>query len=245
MYGTRVYTAWVYVLGLGRSGHVSNWPERHPAPVATAHSIDACVVQPCCVRIPPASPQAWNVLGLCSTSQGDIRDGVKAYERATELNPKLKEAWVNMGQVGAAARVSLGFALNCMCGRATGLGPKPTGVSHFAAVCRPVVRTRLTGSPALIPCPLPAQALKEEGRTKEAERALTRALALDPPDQPSVHVLRVLAQMRQQLGEHAAAVRLLERAVPMAQQKEEQVGRVGAIGRCLDLAEVVWDAVQG
>ena len=42
------------------------------------------------------------MLGLCSTSQGDIRDGVRAYEKAVELNPKLKEGWVNMGQVCAS-----------------------------------------------------------------------------------------------------------------------------------------------
>ncbi|PNH05026.1 Tetratricopeptide repeat protein 13 [Tetrabaena socialis] len=65
-------------------------------------------------------------------------------------------------------------------------------------------------------------ALKEEGRTKEAERVLLRALTLDPPDQPSVHVLRVLAQMKQQKGEHAAAIKLLDRALPLAEAKDEQ-----------------------
>jgi Tfp pilus assembly protein PilF len=43
--------------------------------------------------------QIYNVLGLCSTCQGDIRDGVAAYERAVQLKPDLKEAWLNMGQV--------------------------------------------------------------------------------------------------------------------------------------------------
>ncbi|KAG2444526.1 hypothetical protein HXX76_001272 [Chlamydomonas incerta] len=116
------------------------------------------------VKLDGSNPQAWNVLGLCSTSQGDIRDGVRAYEKAVELNPKLKEGWVNMGQ-----------------------------------------------------------ALKEEGRTKEAERVLLKALALDPPDQPAVHVLRVLAQMKQQKGEHAAAIKLLDRALPVAEARDEQV----------------------
>ncbi|KXZ44388.1 hypothetical protein GPECTOR_68g359 [Gonium pectorale] len=119
------------------------------------------------VRLDPGNAQAWNVLGLCSTSQGDIRDGVRAYEKAVELNPRLKESWVNMGQ-----------------------------------------------------------ALKEEGRTKEAERVLLQALTLDPPDAPSVHVLRVLAQMKQQQGQHAAAVRLLDRALPLAETRDEQVVEV-------------------
>lgn len=52
------------------------------------------------VRLDSGNAQAWNILGLCSTSQGDIREGVRAYERAVEINPRLKEAWINMGQVG-------------------------------------------------------------------------------------------------------------------------------------------------
>ena len=76
----------------------------------------------------------------------------------------------------------------------------------------------------------PVQALKEEGRTKEAERVLLKALALDPPDQPAVHVLRVLAQMKQQKGEHAAAIKLLDRALPVAEARDEQVrGGVGGL----------------
>jgi cytochrome c-type biogenesis protein CcmH/NrfG len=29
---------------------------------------------------------------------GDIREGCKAYERAIELLPEMKEAWLNLGQ---------------------------------------------------------------------------------------------------------------------------------------------------
>ncbi len=103
------------------------------------------------------------MLGLCSTSLGDIREGVRAYERAVELNPRFKEAWVNMGQVSLLSRwrrlaSSLGHLL------------RRSQRAH-------------------------AQALKEEGRTQEAERALLKALQLDPPDQPSVNVIRILAQV--------------------------------------------------
>ena len=63
----------------------------------------ACLDMQQAVKLDPTNHQAWNVLGLCSTSQGDIRDGVKAYEKAVEANPKLKEAWVNMGQVGGVS----------------------------------------------------------------------------------------------------------------------------------------------
>lgn len=63
--------------------------------------------------------QAWNYLGLGRVSMGDIREGCKAYEKAIELAPQMKEAWLNLGQ-----------------------------------------------------------ALKEEGRVKEAERALTKVGAV-------------------------------------------------------------------
>lgn len=59
--------------------------------------------------------QAFNYLGLCRVSMGDISDGCRAYERSIELQPEMREAWLNLGQ-----------------------------------------------------------ALKEEGRVKEAERALTK-----------------------------------------------------------------------
>jgi tetratricopeptide (TPR) repeat protein len=62
--------------------------------------------------------QAFNYLGLCRVSMGDIRDGCRAYERSIELQPEMREAWLNLGQ-----------------------------------------------------------ALKEEGRVKEAERALTKVRA--------------------------------------------------------------------
>lgn len=42
--------------------------------------------------------QAWNYLGLCKVSMGDIREGCRAYEKAIELVPDMKEAWLNLGQ---------------------------------------------------------------------------------------------------------------------------------------------------
>ena len=84
--------------------------------------------------------------------------------------------------------------------------------------------------PGYTPClcpppPCPVQALKEEGRTKEAERAFLRALALDEPGSPSVHALRVMAQMRQQKGEHWSAIKILDKA--LSYNKEDQVGGGG------------------
>ncbi len=50
------------------------------------------------VDLDPSQVSAWNLLGLCRTSMGDIREGVKAYERALSLDPSMREAWVNLGQ---------------------------------------------------------------------------------------------------------------------------------------------------
>lgn len=40
----------------------------------------------------------WNFLGLARVSMGDIREGCKAYQRALDLAPELKEVWLNLGQ---------------------------------------------------------------------------------------------------------------------------------------------------
>ncbi|KAG1678967.1 hypothetical protein FOA52_013030 [Chlamydomonas sp. UWO 241] len=50
------------------------------------------------VKLDPENHQMWNVMGLCATSQGDIGDGVAAYERAVALKPDLKEGFLNMAQ---------------------------------------------------------------------------------------------------------------------------------------------------
>jgi tetratricopeptide (TPR) repeat protein len=57
------------------------------------------------------------------------------------------------------------------------------------------------------------QALKEAGRVQEAERALLRVLALDAPNQPTLAALRLLALMRQQQGQHARAIQVLDKAL--------------------------------
>jgi tetratricopeptide (TPR) repeat protein len=69
---------------------------------------------------------------------------------------------------------------------------------------------------------LALQALKDVGQTQEAETAFNRTLALDEPGSPSIGALRIMAQMRQQKGEHADAIRLLDKA--LAYNKDDQVG---------------------
>lgn len=42
--------------------------------------------------------QAWNLLGLCQVSMGDIRPGAAAYERVLKMDPQNLEAWCHLGQ---------------------------------------------------------------------------------------------------------------------------------------------------
>lgn len=50
------------------------------------------------VKYQPKNLQAWNLLGLCQTSMGDIWDGIRAYQRVIDLQPNHREAWVNTAQ---------------------------------------------------------------------------------------------------------------------------------------------------
>lgn len=49
--------------------------------------------------------QAWNFLGLCQVSMGDIRLGAAAYERVLRTDPNNLEAWMHLAQ----ARKEVGF----------------------------------------------------------------------------------------------------------------------------------------
>jgi tetratricopeptide (TPR) repeat protein len=55
-------------------------------------------------RLDPRNAAAINMLGLCYTSQGDLQDGIKAYERALRLDPGLKDAWSNLATAHKEAR---------------------------------------------------------------------------------------------------------------------------------------------
>jgi cytochrome c-type biogenesis protein CcmH/NrfG len=55
-------------------------------------------------RLVPSMSQAWNLLGLCRTSQGEIELGMRDYNEAVRLSPGLRDAWMNMGQVLKEAR---------------------------------------------------------------------------------------------------------------------------------------------
>ena len=61
-------------------------------------------------RLDPRNVAAINMLGLCYTSQGDLQQGIKAYERALRLDPGLKDAWSNLATAHKEAR---SFAYRC------------------------------------------------------------------------------------------------------------------------------------
>ncbi|KAL3145349.1 hypothetical protein ABBQ38_001606 [Trebouxia sp. C0009 RCD-2024] len=65
-----------------------------------------------------------------------------------------------------------------------------------------------------------AQARKEYGHVAEAEAAFTKALSLDDPKNPGVHAIRVLAQMKQGLGDHWAAIRVLTKTIELDRNPE-------------------------
>ncbi|BDA45969.1 probable UDP-N-acetylglucosamine-peptide N-acetylglucosam at N-terminal half [Coccomyxa sp. Obi] len=50
------------------------------------------------VDLNPHSKQAWNFLGLCQVSMGDIRLGAAAYERVLRMDPDNLEAWMHLAQ---------------------------------------------------------------------------------------------------------------------------------------------------
>lgn len=63
------------------------------------------------VKYQPKNVQAWNVLGLCHTSMGDIGAGIAAYRRTIELQPDHREAWANLAQ----ARKEVTFSAAAIC----------------------------------------------------------------------------------------------------------------------------------
>ena len=58
------------------------------------------------------------------------------------------------------------------------------------------------------------------GHVPEAEAAFKKALSLDDPQNPGVHAIRVLAQMKQGLGDHWAAIRVLTKAIELTNNPE-------------------------
>ncbi|GIL73738.1 hypothetical protein Vretifemale_3863 [Volvox reticuliferus] len=143
--------------------------------------------------------ECWVEKGMIYQKMRDYRRACRDLQQAVKLDPTNSQAWNVLG----------------LC--STSQGDIRDGVRAYekAVELNPRLKEALVNM---------GQALKEEGRTAEAERALQKALSLDSPAQPSVHVLRVLAQMKQQKGEHVAAIKLLDRAIPVAEARDEQVG---------------------
>ncbi|GIL49345.1 hypothetical protein Vafri_5718 [Volvox africanus] len=142
--------------------------------------------------------ECWVEKGMIYQKMRDYRRACRDLQQAVKLDPTNSQAWNVLG----------------LC--STSQGDIRDGVRAYekAVELNPRLKEAWVNM---------GQALKEEGRTAEAERALQKALSLDSPAQPSVHVMRVLAQMKQQKGEHATAIKLLDRAISVAEARDEQV----------------------
>jgi hypothetical protein len=162
------------------AGVAPSLPSPPPPPLAQS--------SPQLMPLPQPKPQAWNMLGLCRVSMGDIRDGLAAYEKAVELAPDMREAWLNMGQVNGWGRWWVVGGVQGPRRRRGERAPRQGHRVAHGAHTGPVRAPR--------PCPMPLQALKEEGRTREAERTLTRLIA-EPRQPGGIAAYRLLAQMRQ------------------------------------------------
>lgn len=58
------------------------------------------------------------------------------------------------------------------------------------------------------------------GQVAEAEAAFKKALSLMDPHSAGVHAMRVLAQMRQGLGDHKTAIKVLSKAIELDNNPE-------------------------
>lgn len=59
------------------------------------------------------------------------------------------------------------------------------------------------------------------GHVSEAEQAFSKGLSLSQPQAPPVHLMRVLAQMRQGLGDHWQAIQVLTKALEIEPNMEQ------------------------
>lgn len=134
--------------------------------------------------------------GMIYQKQRDYRRGCKELREAVKLDASNAQAWNLLG----------------LC--STSQGDIRDGVEAYkkAVELKPDLKEAWINM---------AQALKEEGKVKDAERAFARVMALDQPDSPSVHALRMLGQMRQQRGDHLGAIKILDKAI--AFKKEDHM----------------------
>jgi hypothetical protein len=58
------------------------------------------------------SVQAWNFLGLCQVSMGDIRPGASCYERVLRVDPNSLEAWMHLAQARKEVRMPVCYFLS-------------------------------------------------------------------------------------------------------------------------------------
>lgn len=54
------------------------------------------------LRIDPQNAEAYFMFGLNFKDQGDVNRAINSFQQAVEIDPKLTDAWINLGQLHAA-----------------------------------------------------------------------------------------------------------------------------------------------
>jgi len=171
----------------------------------------------------PRSPGAWNSLGLCLTSIGELRGGAEAYRRAVALSPGMREAWANLAQClkewGRVAEADRAFAAVERLDVALCRGGCGGGGAVAAAAAEEEVgeaeeqgeqqQQGRGGGGACAVAVVPRPFLRGGGTS-----ASTASRQRHHP--PSIAPWRLHAHMRQLLGDHDGAAATLDRALALA-----------------------------
>jgi len=115
-------------------------------------------------KLAPRLSRAYNILGVISNQQGDTRSGREYFEKALELNPRSKQALMNLAKLSIVER-------------------------RFDEALTTLERYRI-GSPNVADVhAMEAEAYLKLGRYREAIREVKAAHALPHPNWASVHVI--------------------------------------------------------
>ena len=131
----------------------------------------------------PGSSIGWNYLGLCYIQLGDVPEALAAYQNAVKLDPKFKEAYVNLAQLHREA--GKGDEAIRVFKRAIKLDAKYMHAAHLYGLC-----------------------LHGMGRTREALTQFHACLKLDPSHAACTQFAGLCCQS---LGQFEPAVGLFER----------------------------------
>ncbi|DBA80252.1 hypothetical protein WJX79_002480 [Trebouxia sp. C0005] len=174
------------------------WKRRGQARSALGHTTEALEDLQHAIDLSPdtdAKAECHTERGMTYQKMHDFARAVKDLKQAVKFQPKNLQAWNLLG----------------LC--QTSMGDIGDGIRAYQKVIdmQPDHREAWVNM---------AQARKELGHVTEAEAAFKKALSLDDPRSPGIHAMRVLAQMKQGLGDHWAAIRVLSKAIDLDHNPE-------------------------